>query len=594
MRFSVTAKGGIVSIGNTLGLAKQTGANGPGTRDSIGTFLTPDPLLIDNQPANPGNPWSAGTTWDWQLNSSSAVLELPEDSSGIEILYAELVWGGSYLHGAEDVSAHLGVAVTLAANGMTFDAVPSPQTAVTLAEIGGGGLEINYYMRSAEVTEFVADQLSATFTVTGVPATQDSSVDTLNAAGWSLVVVYRTSHASIRNLSVFVGGQFVDEGATVDYLVSGFCTPPQGKVEAVAVISALEGDAHRTGDTFQIAATGQGPFAQLSGPNNPANNFFASQVNGGDGMIDPLGSSGDANHDALAGQNVVGGRQGWDVTTVALSSANNQLSNGQTSAVLRAVTTDDSFMPVLAGLAIDVSAPDFEGSTAVEVAPLLIGVGEQSTITMTLVNEGEVGATALWFTAPLGQGLELVSFSLDDVPGDANQQPVDTADLVTGVELGDMGPGVGRTVTMVVQAVGKPKLPDGWFIPAIWTFDYVTCVGQDPLSEQSFAFVDIGFAGGGEDEGGGDGDGDGDGSGDGDGDGEPAETGGADAGTGTDGGGGGGESGDGAGTGFGDGTGGAGLGESDGCNCQSDGPPTSLLGLAGLLGLLGLRRRRPA
>jgi MYXO-CTERM domain-containing protein len=584
LRFSITAKGGVVSTGNTLGLSKQQAANGPGVRDSIGTFSSPDAQQFDSSPANPGNPWGPGTTSDWTLDGSSAVLVLPEASTGIEILYAELIWAGSYLYGTEDVSADLDVPVTLAANGMTFDAVPSAQTEVTLAELAAQGFAVNYYMRSADVTAFVAEQQAATYTVTGVPATQDVAIESLNAAGWTLVVVYGSSEAPTRNLTVFVGGQFVDEDATEDYPVSGFCTPPQGTVEGAAIISALEGDASLTGDTFQIAPTANGPFAPLSGPNNPVNNFFASQINGVDGELDTLGSAGDLNHDAFAGVNLSGGRQGWDVTKLQLSSAANQLSAGQSSAVLRAVTTGDSFMPVLAAFEIDVSSPDFESSSSAEVTPQEIGIGDQTTLTFELLNEGEVSASDLSFTAPLGQGLELVSFAIDDVSGDVDQQPVSTADLVSGVALGDVAAGSGHVVTLVVEAVGEPLTPNGWFVVANWAYAYVSCVGEDPLNEQSVAFADIGFVGGG------DGDGDGD-DGDGDGDGDPADSG-ADAGTGSDDGDG--DSGsDGPGTNpFND----ARL-EDEGCNCQTRAQPSQpnrpIMAFA-VFGLLGLLRRRRA
>jgi MYXO-CTERM domain-containing protein/uncharacterized repeat protein (TIGR01451 family) len=579
LRFSITAKGGVVSTGNTLGLSKQPAANGPGTGDSIGTFLSPDNQQLDDFPANLGNPWGAGTTSDWTLDGSSAVLELPESSTGVEILYAELVWGGSYFYGTEDVSGDLDVPVVLTANGMSIDAVPDPQTSVTLAELATQGFAINYYMRSADVTEFVAAQSSATYTVTGVPATQDFQIEQLNAAGWTLVVVYRTASAPTRNLTVFVGGQFVEEDDVEDYPVSGFCTPPEGMVEGGAIISALEGDANRTGDTFQIAATVNGPFAPLSGPNNPIDNFFASQINGVDGNLDTLGSAGDANHDAFAGTNVSGGRQGWDVTKLQLSSANNQLNAGQTSAVLRAITTGDSFMPVLAAFEIDVSSPDFEGGSGIEAVPNSLHLGEQSTLTLDLVNGGDVTASDLVLTSPLPPGLDLISFALDGTPGDVNQQPVDDADLASGVEIGDVAAGGAIAITMVVEATNAPQF--SWGISPTWSYSYVSCVGEDPLSEQSVTFVDLGFIGGGDGDGDGDpGDGDGDGDpGDGDGDGGSEGDGGSGSDGGTDFGG---ETGDDFGTAPRDG---------DGCNCRSTGPSTPA-GLFGLLGLLVLIRRR--
>lgn len=575
LRYSITAKGGISSTGNTLGLAKQPAANGPGTGDSIGTFLSPDNQLFDDAPANPNNPWPAGTTFDWTLNGSSAVLELPESlSSGLEILYAELVWGGSYLYNTEDVSASLNTPVTIEANGMSQQVAPDPQTSVTLAEVASQGFAINYYMRSADVTSFVAEQLGGTYTVSGVPATQDVAIEQLNAAGWTLVVVYRDRALQTRNLTVFVGGQFVEEDALVDYPVSGFCTPPEGTVEGAAVISALEGDANRTGDIFQIGASVNGPFATLAGPNNPSDNFFASQINDVDGNLDTQGSAGNANHDAFAGINVVGGRQGWDVTKLPLSSAAGQLSPGQTSAVLRAITTGDSFMPVLAAFEIDVSSPDFEAVSSMIAEPTTIGIGGQSTITVDIVNGGEVGADALEFRVPLGAGLELISFAVD-----GNPQAVTTAALSSGVEVGDVAAGDGVTITMVVEAVDAPAIGNNWPISATWTYEYVSCVGEQPLTEQSFAFVNLAFLDGGD----GDGDGDpGDGDGDGDGGVETGDDGGA---TGTD---------DGDGTGSDGGFGSLPREPEDGCNCDSNDSrsPAPLFALFGLIGLLRHRATR--
>ncbi len=579
LRFSITAKGGVVSCGNTLGLAKQPASNGPGTGDSIGTFLSPDAQELDDFPANLGNPWGPGTTSDWMLNGSSAICDLPESSGAVlEVLYAELVWGGSYLYGTEDVSASLDVPVTLAANGSSIDVSPDGQTSVTLAEVATQGFAINYYMRSADVTDFVAQHGSTTYTVTGVPATQDYMIEQLNAAGWTLVVVYRTATAPTRNLTVFVGGQFVEEDDVEDYPVSGFCTPPEGEVEGGVIISALEGDANRTGDVFQIAETMNGPFAELYGPNNPVDNFFASQINGVDGNLDTQGSAGDANHDAFTGTNVSGGRQGWDVTKLALSSGQSQLSPGQTSAVLRAVTTGDSFMPVLAAFEIDVSSPDFDAGSSLEASPTSVAIGEQSTLTLDITNDGDVAAGDLVLTAPLGAGLELVEFAIDGTPGDVNQQPVTGSDLQSGVEVGDVPAGEGVSITMVVEAVGMPASPNGWLINPTWSYSYVSCVGEDPLSEQSVAFVNLGFG-----EGGGDGDGD---PGDGDGDGGDGD---GDGGTGDDGGGT-----DDGGTSFGE-TGGFGnepRESGDGCNCRTTSAPGSGLVLLGLLGLLRRRRGR--
>ncbi|MDD2277391.1 MAG: hypothetical protein PHP56_12765, partial [Smithellaceae bacterium] len=101
-RYTTIANGGMTYTGNTLGLSKATNSNQPGTNGAIGAFITTDTSLkVGNFPA--------GTTLNWTKNSSSAILRLPAGSS---VIYAELVWGGSYRYGGQDVSGSLNSAVT--------------------------------------------------------------------------------------------------------------------------------------------------------------------------------------------------------------------------------------------------------------------------------------------------------------------------------------------------------------------------------------------------------------------------------------------------------------------------------------------------
>ncbi|NUQ79202.1 MAG: DUF11 domain-containing protein, partial [Polyangiaceae bacterium] len=482
LRYSATVPGGVVGTGNTLGLSKASGSNGPGTADSIGTFLSLDANSIDDNPANPANPWPMGTTYDWTKNGSSAVLTLPE----AEVLYAELLWGGSYLYGGEDVSGSLGTSVTLSAGGMSIQVSPDAATAMTIAETAASGFPVNYYMRSADVTAFVQQAGEGTYEVSGVPATQTSSINSLNAAGWTLVVAYRDEGVPMRNLSIFVGGSFVDEDTQQDYMVSGFCAPPAGEVEGTVVVSAIEGDTNYVGDKLQIGPGAAGPFVDLAGPNNPADNFFCSQINDSTGKLDTQGTFGMVNHDAFAGMNASGARQGWDVTTVPLSSNDNQLQNGQTSAVIRTVTTGDSYAPILAAFAIDVNAPDFKGGAATSVqAPAEAAIGDTFTVTATLENTGEVTAQDIKLTLPIDAALSLVAFSTDGKPGDINGNTVDVAALSSGVDLGDLNAGAKREVALDVKVDDAPMLA-GFYFKAKWAYGFEVCPNE-PLVPESFS-----------------------------------------------------------------------------------------------------------
>ncbi|MBK6916720.1 MAG: hypothetical protein IPH07_04915 [Deltaproteobacteria bacterium] len=482
LRFNTTAAGNVTATGNTLGLAKELNANGPGTRDSIGTFITLDPTSIDNHPVNLANPWGVNTTEDWTENGAEAVLVLPKDA---EVLYAELVWGGSTYYGpTEDVTAFLDDAVTLGFGVDATDVSPDPETGLVIDEPGNGFLA-HYYMRTADVTAFVAEHGAGTYDVSGVPGTQDTSINSLNAAGWTLVVAYRDSAQQIRNLTVFVGGSFVDENATEDYEFEGFCTPPMGPFTGGAVVSAIEGDANLVGDQLVIGPNAAGPFVNLSGPNNPQNNFFASQINGADGLLDSSGSFGNANHDAILGINASGGRQGWDITHVGLSSDDGQLDNGQTAAVLRTQTTGDSYVPTTVAFAIGVNAPDFSGKgTGASIDPGSLAIDDDATVTVTMNNVGLVDAENIAFTMPLPNGLSLDAFTIDGNAGDIDGNAVAAADLTTGVAIGTVGPGEVRQIVVSLSASGEPDDPDaGWTLAPGWTYDYVSCVGEPPLEE---------------------------------------------------------------------------------------------------------------
>ena len=600
LRYTTTAPGGIVTTGNTLGLSKATNENGPGTRDSIGTFLSLG-NSVDVLPLNPLNPWPQGTTNNWLMNGSSAELSLPVEA---QVLYAELLWGGSYQYGEEDVSALLGSSVTLTQGASSMQVTPAAATAITTSGNAASGFAIRYYLRSADVTDFVKAAQTGTYSVSGVPGTQTTNINSLSAAGWTLVTVYRDQSVTTKNLSVFVGGAFVDEDSQQDYAVTGFCAPPAGVVEGTAAVSAIEGDANLTGDQFLIGASAGGPFASLSGPNNPGSNFFCSQINDGNGQLDTSGSFGQENHNAQAGVNIAGGRQGWDITTIPLSSQTGQLANSQTAAVLRTITTGDSYMPILAALAIDVNSPDFGGvASDTTVSPSNVTIGDQYTVSVTLANDGAVTAQNVVLDVDLPAQVSLVSFTTDGQPGDINGNAVNGALLASGVDEGDIPGGGARTVTFTLEVNSAPA-GSTLFGLANWNYDFEVCANASLSSEvfsQSFAALYNEPVGTGGNGGGGSGASGGGGA-------EPNGGGGATTqGGGGEGGGllplGGGGSGAAGGAGGGAGEAATGGGNSSsgeapetglGCSCRVSAPQEpGLAALAwGLVGLLALRRKR--
>lgn len=507
LRYATTQPGNVIAFGNTLGLAKQSGANGPGTGDSIGTFLSLSSNSVDNVPANAANPWGGNTTNNWTVNGSSGTLTLPVEA---EVLYAELVWGGSTLYGGdapattEDVTALLDTPVTLSFGGDSLDVAPDASTSVTL-NLGPpqASFNIHYYMRSNDVTSFVQSHLSGTYAVEGVPGTQGAINNSTNAAGWTLVLAYRYDGEPIRNMSVYVGGIFVDEDATVDYPVSGFCAPPSEPIEGLIAIATLEGDANRTGDQLAIAKTINDPFVLLSGPNNPENNFFCSQINGVDGLIDTSGTYGTANHDtsdtnptpSQNTNNVSGARQGLDITHLALSSDLGHLAANQTSAVLRTQTLSDSYMPMLAGISIDVNAPKFQYDDSTTLVDKdSVGVGDTFTLTVNLLNEGSAPANNVDFTVAVPNGVNLQSFTTNGATGDFFGAPVVQSELTTGVPMGIVDTGDSRQVKATFQVTSA--LTTDILLKPIWHYDYKVCVNDQAIEEEFKAqAVNVDFQG---------------------------------------------------------------------------------------------------
>jgi uncharacterized repeat protein (TIGR01451 family) len=464
-RFSTIANGAVTFTGNTLGLDKGNG-NAPGVNGAIGTFITTNLSSVDGT-------YPPGTTSDWRKNSSSAQLVIP---AGSTILYAELIWSGSYSYGNENVIASLNNAVTLQTPSGLVSVTPSGTTAQTLGTPSGTGLCPTttpavpcYYVRSADVTSLVTAGGAGTYTIGGVPATQGDIENNANTAGWTLAVVYQNGSMPSRNLSLFVGAEKAGDAAAT---VSGFCTPPTGPRSGRLLVSAIEGDRGITGDQMQFGPTAA-TLTALSGSNNNVSNFFASQINNDSGLLDTSGTFGTSNHSLAAAVN--GARQGYDITNVDVSA---QLANNQTSAVARGTSTGDQYVINALALQINVGAPIFPVST--KTANIAVAkVGDVITYTVGLDNRtGTADATNTLFKDALPAGLSYVagSFTLDGVSNPGNP--------TTGVNIGTVAAGAIRTVTFQARVDSIPAAPAAaqYDNAASWSYEFIPCAGQ-PISK---------------------------------------------------------------------------------------------------------------
>jgi large repetitive protein len=367
-RFLTISDGAVTFTGNSLGLDGETSQNGQGTRGAIGTFITTDTTQRDTTPPpTSAPPFPFGTTNDWRLNGSQAVLRLP---AGSRVLHAELIWGGSFAgpNAADNVSAFLDDPVAFTTPAGTFNVTPDPATAKSAGTPSGAGTcTACFYVRTASVTTLVAAGGAGTYSTGRVPATQGTLNNNNASAGWTLAVVYEDFTQPVRSLSLLLGLEAAGGAAAS---VSGFCTPPSGPVAGRLAVSALEGDANITGDKLLFGRSPLNNGDRVSGPRNPKDNFFSSQITRDDGSLETAGTFGDRNH--TPGSALIGARQGWDITNVDVA---NRLRNNQTSALTRGITDGDSYQILALGLQVDVDAPHFAstGTLSVDRATAAIG-----------------------------------------------------------------------------------------------------------------------------------------------------------------------------------------------------------------------------
>lgn len=436
-RYSNIKNGGIVFIGNTLGLSKAANANVPGILGSIGAFTSLDTTLQVGS-------FPAGTTLDYTKNGSSAVLSLPAGSS---VLYAELIWGGLFRSTNNNISALLNNPVELKTPLGVNSIVPDVLTQQNF-NITNSGVTVGFYVRSANVTQLVKNAMNGTYSTGKVPGlieAIDSRTLETNHAGWTLAVVYENTSLPLRNLTIWCGGAVVSPSTgNTDIALTGFITPDFLPITGKMFVSAQEGDAVIAGDRM-LFGQNLASLTPVFGSNNPVGNFFASQINNVNGSIETSGTFGTRNANASAGINTTACRQGWDITAVDVSSL---LTPGMMSAAIRFTTDGDLYVPNGLGLQIDSKGARLEVQKSVNKT--FASVGEAFEYTLLITNTGSLRAETVTINDLLPSGTQLVAgtLTIDGVPY-AGAFPV---------TFGPLAAGASATVKFSVKADVVPAI----------------------------------------------------------------------------------------------------------------------------------------
>lgn len=363
------------------------------------------------------------------------------------MLYAELIWGGSYINGSVNLSAAINNPVSFTTPTGTTSITPDSATAQQV-DLGNGA---SAYVRSANVTSLIQQGMSGTYTTSGVVGTIVITGDaTANHAGWTLGVIYQNPTLPFRNMSLRAGAILVQATSDpVNTTITGFATPISGALGGRALFSAQEGDANRTGDQALFGPTAASLVA-LSGPNNFATNFFASQINNDAGQLNTTGTFGNRNQtNGTPGTNISGGRQGWDITNVDISA---RLANNQSSAVLSLTTSGDAYVLNGNAIQVNINSPQINVVKSANVSGVV--AGDTIVYTVTVSNTGTANAASVVLSDALPAGSAFVAGSVT-VAGVAKP----TFDITTGVSLGslNLNSSVAVTYRATVTSVPSPQ-----------------------------------------------------------------------------------------------------------------------------------------
>ena len=475
-RFATITRGAVVITGNTIGLDKRNNQLLPGNSGSQGAYLTLGTLTTaagwNDQAAFDPTVGIITSTTSFSPGSR-AVLYIPPTAT---VLYAELVWFATQYTG---VNPNTPPTFRSSAFPTDFIATPDPVTANTVQMPG-----YSVYVRSCEVTSYVSPGTN-TYSLTGIPARLIANKNENTCGGWCLVVAYEDPTESFKNLSIYVLGVPVrndQNPSAVSVTIPNVITPITPPINGRAVIASGEGDIRYSGDFVRFGETPQTQVT-LSGPNNPASNFFISAVNVGDyngilpvGTVDTRGSMGNNNHNGT--NTVLGARHGIDITNVDISAG---LRPNQTSAIMTFDTNTDNYVPVAFGTQIEV-VPSINKT----VSDAFATIGTVLTYTIDITNPG----TALpWSNVFFQDSIpEYTTFIPDTVTINGAIQP--GLNPETGFIVANTLNKATVTVTYQVTVTTVPPAPDYTVVnTAQATYDIITPSGttsetltSDPIS----------------------------------------------------------------------------------------------------------------
>lgn len=269
-RLNLTQRGGVITIGNTLGHDCAAGVPAPvvGVVGACGTNTSDSGIDIFWRADSPSTSQAeANTSLNNAQARSSAMLNIPVGASVTHAyLYWAARWGSVPSTGDPDA--------TLEFNRGTSQSVTAINSVVSAN---------SFYQSVADVTSYVQNHGSGAYRVSGVQSNEFVNLNDTNAfAAWWLVVIYSDTNQPNRTIILHDGLDQVLIGSSITNTLSGFNIPSSSTTNLTIV--GYEGDNSSAGD--QLLFNGN----SVSNVQNPTNNVMNSTRSY---LGNPVSSAGD-------------------------------------------------------------------------------------------------------------------------------------------------------------------------------------------------------------------------------------------------------------------------------------------------------------
>ncbi|RDY28493.1 DUF11 domain-containing protein [Romboutsia weinsteinii] len=468
-RFSTVDKSILVATGNSLVVCGSTTSVGNNTSDMI----KPD----------------GTTTRDYKQAGSSASLNILANSY---VQYAELIWYStvkSNVQGATDLRSLQDSQVTFTTSKGSYQITPK----YTDSFAGASG-SIDRY-RAADVTAYVQDALSGTYTVSNVPISLPEAGLSNSRAGWTLTVIYRNDSFLPQKILYSSGIATSTSDLPLQTSLTGFTTDSeQASLKGSIFLACANGeplngeDIVSAGPSFaQLTNIGNVVYSPNSNPgtapNNPGNKFFSGIINVADplsssnGLLNIVGTNGINNNDGFVPTQSLGARNKWDITNVDITKS---LITNQTLLAGQIISngSGDGLQLVAMGTQVNAQAPnitaelvmyDIDGDDEYNIE-----AGEFIVYAVKIKNDGSVPANNIILSAALDTSTTFVPGSVT-----INTIKQSNVNITNGINIDSIPP---KGILNVLFTVRVNSVPTGGLLSQNVNYSYQFTSGSSTIT----------------------------------------------------------------------------------------------------------------